>query len=462
VAPEARSSVYADGGTAAHEILKRCLEKGVDADLFLDTVIQVEDMAEPVQVDEEMVEAVQVVLDYVQKELDAGWELHGVEVRFDLSPLNPPGPMYGRADVVLKWPGQPARKFMNTAGQGQVSMPKPMKLKVIDLKYGVGVVVEVKRNSQLMYYALGAVVELNEIPAELTSVVVQPRAIHTDGIVREWSYPYEYLKEFKGALFTAAERTQDDDAPLAVGSWCRFCPAQAICPEQLRTAEETAQAEFAALVPIEDGESTQLPAPGALDAEHLTEVMEKAPIIEAWFKAVRNYVRERTEEGEDLGFKLVPKRGRRVWVDADRAEQEAVVALGDDAYAPRKLRSVTQMEKALKATGGKLPPEMWHMVSSGTNLVPNADPRPAVPALPAAAEEFEVEPLSEFVQEIQEELPPPVQPEPEEVEVTTWQVEVPDGDLFFVTGETVTEAKEEARVYLGVDRLPNHTQITPS
>lgn len=467
VAPDGKSSVYADGGTAAHEILKRCLEKSVDADLFLDTVIQVDDMAEPVMVDEEMVEAVQVVLDYVAKRLAEGWKLHGVEVRFDLSPLNPPGPMYGRADVVLIFEAVPATKFHDNAGHPRLTMPKPMKLEVIDLKYGVGVIVEVERNSQCMYYGLGAVVELNEVPGELTSTVIQPRAIHSDGIVRSWTYPYSELKAFKQELFAAAERTQDDDAPLAVGSWCRFCPAQAICPEQLSLAQATAQKEFGELVVVDEDAPAQLPTPSALDAEQLVDVMEKAPIVEAWLKAVRNHVRELTEAGEDTGYKLVPKRGRRLFVDMAQAEANMVNDLGDEAYAPRKLRSVTQAEKAYKAAGVKFPADAWHMVSSGTNLVPNSDPRPAVPALPSAAEEFEVEPISEFVQEIQEELPPVIEPEQEvvsdpEVEVTTWQVEVPNGDLFFVTGESVTEAKEEARIYLGVDRLPNHTQVTPS
>ena len=491
LAPDDKSSTYADGGTAAHEILKRCLEKGVDADLFLDTVIQVEDMGEPVEVDEEMVEAIQVVLDYVAKRLAEGWELLGVEVRFDLSPLNPPGPMYGRADIVLRRPAVAATKTHDNAGHPHITLPKPMKLEVIDLKYGVGVIVEVERNSQLMYYALGAVLATNEIPGEITSTVVQPRAIHVDGIVRSWTFDYSALKEFKTALFHAAERTQDEGAPLVVGSWCRFCPAQAICPEQLRTAEETARTEFGALVPIEDGESTiydQLPVPGALEAEHLTEIMEKAPVIEAWFKAIRTYVRDRTEEGEDLGYKLIPKRGRRLFVDMAQAEENMINDLGDAAWADRKLKSVTQAEKAYKAAGIKFPIDAWHMVSSGTNLVPNDDPRPAVPALPKPEEEFSVEGECEKglapvgmtpeevvglrTQTVQDAEHLAAQEEFEEVDVDadrrdpveqlkTWQVETPDGNLFYVTGDTVTEAKEEARRYLEVDRLPNHTEIVP-
>lgn len=459
-APPDKSSTYADGGTAAHEILKRCMEKGVDADLFLDTVIQVEDMSEPVTVDEEMVEAIQVVLDYVAKRLAEGWELHGVEVRFDLSPLNPPGPMYGRADVVLRRGGRVAEKVTHRSGQPMVQLPKPLMLEVIDMKYGVGVVVQVERNSQLMYYALGAVVALNEIPAELTSTVIQPRALHPDGIVRSWTYPYQELKDFKGELFAAAERTQDPGAPLVVGDWCRFCPAMAVCPAQLALAQDTAQAEFADLIVVEEGEvPAELPAPGALSRDELVDVLGKAHIVEAWLKSVRSYVRDQTEAGEDTGYKLIPKRGRRLFRDVDLAERNMVSDLGEDAYAPRKLKSVTQAEKSYKAAGVVFPGDAWHMVSSGTNLVPDNDPRPAVPALPAAAEEFEI------VGDCDKGLP--ITPEQEEesapeIELKVWEVQAPGHETFFVTGDTLTEAKEEARLTLQVARLPNHTNVTPS
>jgi len=511
LAPPDKGSVYASAGTAAHEIMERCLTNNVAPELFLDTIIQTDDMAHPITVDEEMCEAVQVVLDYVDLQIrEAGARLVGVEVRFDLSPLNPPGPMYGRADVVLQHPGIAPRRF-HKDGQLVVVMPKPGPLEVVDFKYGQGTVVEVERNSQLMYYALGAVVASNEIPAKLKSTVIQPRAPHTDGIVRSWEYEYSELKAFKEDLFTAAQATQHDDAPLNPGGWCKFCPALSVCPAQLERAQEAAGVDFS-VVPVE--EVTQMPAPEALGLEQLQRIMTAAPVVDAFLKAVASHLRDRTEAGEDTGYKLVPKRGRRLWRDEELVEREAERAgLGESAYAPRKLKSVTQMEKALKAEGGALPEDMWSMVSSGTNLVPNSDPRQALPPANAPPEaDFEVQVIVEEVPSTYDEqgqcekgLPPgvhaegvlevideasavivedgrnlevendltpgavvveaelmtPAEVEYHEVEPSMWMVEVGD-NMFFVEADSEAGARNEARAYLGVDRLPNHTRLTPS
>ena len=512
---ERKGSVYADGGTAAHEILSRCLVNDVAPDLFLDTVLQTSEMDQPITVDDEMIEAVGVALEYVAAQLEAGAKLLGVEVKFDLSPLNPPGPMYGRADIVLQHPGTPPRRFQQD-GKLMVVMPKPGLLEVIDFKYGVGVVVEVLENPQLMYYALGAVVATNEIPAKLKSTVIQPRAPHPDGIVRSYEYDYPELKAFKGALFGAAVATQDPDAPLTVGPWCQFCPALAVCPAQLERAQAVAEAEFDQVaVDIVADQDTNLPVPEALSLQRLQEVMVAAPVFESWLKAVASHLRDLTEAGEDTGYKLVPKRGRRMWRDEEQAERAAnMQGLGDLAYA-RKLKSVTQMELALKKAGrAAMDKDLWSMVSSGTNLVPNSDPRPALPPsnLPPEAD-FEVVDLPgpELDSTLDHSVGYKValaaaSGDEEEVdgvivvdvpimdtEVTTekytiraedavtlldvplteeesnapeivpemWMVE--DGDnMFFVQASDEAEAREEARVHLGVTRLPNHTRLTPS
>lgn len=506
-------SVYADAGIAAHAIMERCLTNGVRPELFLDTIIQVEDMRTPVTVDEEMCEAVSVVLDYVDSRVADGAILLGVEVKFDLSPLNPPGPMYGRADVVLRDPGTKPQRSIDHNGNIRVIMPKPGLLEVIDFKFGQGTIVEVEGNSQLMYYALGAVVATDEIPGKIRVTVIQPRAPHPDGIVRSWEFEYEELKAFKTVLFERAILTQDEDAPLTVGDWCRFCPALAICPAQHERAQLVAQAEFSQVaVDVEHEQETALPVPEHLSLEQLQEVMLGAPVFDAFFKAVTSHLRTLTEAGEDTGYKLVAKRGRRMWNDEAQVEYEAELAgLGDSAYAPRKLKSVTQMEKTLKAEGGELPEDLWSMVSNGTNLVPLDDPRDALPPPPSARDDFEVVELevvpdddpipavvaAELIEGLEAELPvvvvlkdgtveervvtaegvvvtekyfSPVQKGNgdeivvigDEIVVDTWMIEAGEDNMFFVAADNEIEAREEARVYLGVSRLPNHTKVTPA
>lgn len=387
-------------------------------------------------------------------------------------------------------------------------MPKPGLLEVVDFKYGQGTLVEVKGNSQLMYYALGAVVASNQIPARIRITVIQPRAPHPDGIIRSWVFEYAELKAFKNILFASAAASMEDDAPLTPGDWCKFCPALAICPAQHQRAQDVARTEFSAMVPLSDDvllevgeEQPALPAPEALTLGDLQEVMAAAPVYDAWIAAVRSHVRDLTEAGEETGYKLVPKRGRRLWKDEDVAERALVSALGEDAYAPRKLLSVTQAEKAARAATAMLPPDMWEMVSSGTNLVPLSDPREALPPPVKAADDFAVYDVSDPIQgnhgvlEVVDEasggaaalvamtleeveglaknfeVPANLEPgeivyespeeEAPEIIVNTWMVEAGD-KMFFVVADSEVEAREVARAELGVSRLPNHTQLTPT
>ena len=348
------SSSYAPEGTAAHALAERALRKGLDPDVWLDTEI------EEVLVTEEMCGAVRVFVDFVRREAAGEKELM-LEQRFDLSPLSPPAPMFGTSDAVI-W------------------NPKSRLLHVIDYKHGQGVAVAAIENTQLRYYALGAVIALQKQPRRIRMTIVQPRAAHADGIIRSDEIGFKELVLFKQSLFAAAVRTQDPDAPLVTGDHCRFCPALAVCPAQKAKAVEIAQSEFDVL-PI-DGP----PLPAQLTPEQLGKVLEVAPMIEDWIKAVRNHVSGIIDSGAQVeGWKLVPKRANRKWADEEYATGYLEEALGGDAYT-QKLISPAQAEKALKKIGSKLDDSLVVKESSGTNLVPDTDPRPAL--APSATEEF--------------------------------------------------------------------------
>lgn len=468
------SSSYADEGTAAHEIAARALEKGVDADLWLDTVVQTDGMREPVTVDEEMVEAAQVYVDYCRRRMNEAAQAEGmqswIETRFDLAPINPPGPMFGTADFALWSPPQKPRKVMDR-GTPVLTMPKPSLLEVVDYKHGSGVLVEAEGNPQLMYYALGAVVELKVKPDKIRVTVVQPRANHPDGIVRSWDFEWADLVEFRRELFERAVATQADDAPLTVGDHCRFCPAQAICPAQQALAEETAQEEFGALVVAEE---SPLVSPEALTLDQLLRAMEAAPLIEAWLSSVRKHVRHLTESGEETGFKLVAGRAMRRWVDEDQAEAWLEPVLADDAYK-KKLLSVAQAEKALKAIGMKLPDGIFNKVSNTQKLVPLDDPRPALPPPVAAEDEFEAGGLTEVLEaSIEMTAPEPEEDEyvPDTSAVTDeeiagleeldpeWVIKAPGMEPFTVKAPNEAAARRAAREMHGWSRLPNHTTVS--
>jgi hypothetical protein len=364
--PDSKSS-FAQEGTAAHSLAARALLKGLDADVWLDTEI------EGVLVTDEMCDAVQVYLDHVRERRVELAALGGttqdimVEQRFDLSPLNPPGEMFGTADCVL------------VGGNG-------IFIECDDYKHGVGVVVDAEENEQLMYYCLGALVELRGRitvkPEGFRVTIVQPRAFHPDGIIRSYEFGYDELLAFKKRLFAAAIETGKPDAPLAVGSWCRFCPALPVCPAQEAHAVELAQAEFSAL-PAE-----LPPPPERLSEEQILTVLNKGSIVIDWIREVYGYAQTLLEAGEPVpGWKLVPRRATRKWKDPVKATvwcEEHV----DEPYQDPKLKSPAQIEKELKAglpRGKKkqaavMLEESGHVTkeSSGNTIAPTADARPAV------------------------------------------------------------------------------------
>jgi hypothetical protein len=458
-------SIYAIEGTAAHEVATRCVEKDADPELFLDTVIQTDDMEQPIRVDEEMVEGAAVFKRHVEKRLEEGFEILGVETRFDLSDLNPPGPMFGRADLAMFKEREPLVKTLDG-----VRLPKPSILEVTDYKYGRGHVVEPEWNEQGLFYALGVVLATKKRADQVLITIVQPRAPHPEGIVRTWECSWQDLIDFKETLLEKARATQDPDSELVVGYWCDFCPALAVCPAKHEFAQEVARNTFQALVPVEEEEPVTLPVPEALPLERLQEVLAAAPGIEDWFKSIRNHMRTLTEAGEETGYKLVAKRGRRVWLDAADAERLLEARLGDEAFS-RKLRSVTQAEKALKLAGGNKSEieAMWEMRSSGTNLVPDEDPRPAIEPNVEAAKLFEpvdvsmtAAPPDPVLTEAWKQENDPRE-EGEEVEVgPMYQVTVPGGETIYVEAADETEARQAAREALGLERLPNHTNVTPT
>jgi hypothetical protein len=246
----------------------------------------------------------------------------------------------------------------------------------------------------LLYYALGTLLTLpDEYVARVKYVyitVVQPRAPHPDGIIRTQMLSLMEVLSFGGELLGAAEKTFADDAPVVSGDHCRFCPAKAICPTQYENAVAVAQQEFT--------EPLTLPEPETLSDEQLYLVLDKAGEVESWFRAVRAYVQDRLEKGEDFpGYKLVEKRKTRRWVASDKDVLFFAMnaGLAPEDVTVTSLRTPFALERKLKTVGvKKVPEDLVESRSTGYTLVPDTDPRPAqvvgpvndFPALPAAAD----------------------------------------------------------------------------
>lgn len=152
-----------------------------------------------------------------------------VEHRFDLSKIIPEG--FGTGDAVT-W-------------HEHVKL-----LRVYDFKYGSGHVVEVEKNEQFLYYALGALVSLGFPAKWIECVVVQPRAKHRRGPIRRWRFAASEILDFEADLVEKAARTRDPNAPLVPGSHCFFCPGRQLdkCPALKEKRQKEAESLFTPIV----------------------------------------------------------------------------------------------------------------------------------------------------------------------------------------------------------------------
>ncbi len=359
--PEGETSIHAIEGTAAHELAETCLRNPLKQPHdYIGTYIAVPGSEDAIEVTEEMADAVALFVDHVRAVLTQPGAQYGFEERVSLEALNPPQPMFGTTDA---W----------------VWMPDSGTLIIEDFKYGKGVLVEVENNPQLLTYALGTVLKLRVRPQQIMLVVVQPRAEHEDGPIRTAEISWEELVAFRQELMEAARAASAPDAPVGpVGDHCRFCRAKAICPAQRSTAVAVAQSEFDALP------AKGPPPPEALTQDQLIEVLSKAHYVEDWLASVREYAKRELEQGRPIpGFKLVAKRATRRWIDESAAEAwlRKKYRVGD--IFTKKMVSPAQAEKL-----GAVPAELIEAKSSGHNLAPESNPRPAITPGADAVDEF--------------------------------------------------------------------------
>lgn len=346
-APVSGSSEYASEGTEAHECHEFLLKNRAKF-----TAAQVQARKRwPDDMVDHAIDSVQFI---VNKAADAGKDAEILcETKVDLSFVAPE--MFGTVDAAI----------VDVFGT----------LWVIDYKYGAGVPVEVKDNSQLIYYALGIAHKYGYNFEEVILVVVQPRAEHIDGPIRWHQMSIDELMSWEFKFRDAAALTEDPLANLEPGDWCRWCPAKAICPSISDLALKQAQVDFAP----EQSPEVVLPVPNMIRPELLSNILQGIEKLETWIEGVKEHAFAVMSRGAKVpGFKLVQKRSIRKWIDPEKTAAKADMVYGDDAFE-RKLLSPAQFEKHVKTDGaGKFIAKHSSNESSGLTLVNESDKRPAV------------------------------------------------------------------------------------
>lgn len=325
---DSAAGLAAEEGTAAHEILERCMapDSGLEPMDFAGQKVVVGE--NEYEVNKNMIDALNIACNHVWDEMGKakaeGEVLTFIEESMKHSDHDL---MYGTVDV------------------GIVSLltgKQKVKIKILDYKHGAGVVVEPTK-AQTKYYAVlignrlmqDFVIESFDDIEEVEMTIMQPRIPHADGPLRKhtmtgselWQW---YIEE----LVPAMERTKDPNAILQIGEHCGFCPVNKAgrCPAII-----AATTEIMTAVP-----------PSMQDGETLGRNIEKIKFIAKMLPAYQEEAFKKALSGEKVwGQKLVDQIGNRVF--GDKAETAAAEIFGEQAYE-RKFKSPAQIEKL---EGGK-------------------------------------------------------------------------------------------------------------
>lgn len=336
-------SPYARQGTDAHELCQYLVEKELGRDV-----------TNPTQnlefYDAEMQEFAEGYCSFVMEQIAKAKEhcpdpLVCVEQKLDYS----------------KW-------VQEGFGTGDCVIVADDTLHIIDMKYGVGVLVSASGedgsgNSQLKCYALGALDTFGDLYdiRRIKLSIYQPRRENTDTF--EMSVE-ELLKWADEVLSPRAKLAYEGSGEFSAGEHCRFCRIKATCRKRAAYSLELAKYEFAE-------------AP-SLTSEEIAAILPQIDTLVSWADDLKAYALERALSGTAYpGFKLVEGRSVRKYTD-ETAVIDAVTTEGFDPFE-KKLLGITAMQKLLgKTKFDELLSGLIEKPKGKPTLVPESDKRPAV------------------------------------------------------------------------------------
>ena len=246
-------------------------------------------------------------------------------------------------------------------GTGDLVIVADGVLEVVDFKGGRGVRVEAERNSQLMLYGLGALLEFEALYdiRNVRMTIVQPRLNNistyettTDELIR-WAE-----KEVRPKALLAYEGKGE----FCAGEWCRFCRARYTCRKRSEYHMRLAERDFK--------------QPDLLTDEEILDILPVAESLNNWVADLIAYATQQAVDGKTWpGYKLVAGRSVRKYTSEAEVIRAATEAGYTDIYKTTLL-GVGDLEKRM---GRKKFSEVLgkYVVKpmGAPQLVPESDPR---------------------------------------------------------------------------------------
>ena len=235
-----------------------------------------------------------------------------------------------------------------------------------DFKFGFKPV-EVFQNWQAINYVAGILDSLGLTPDEENGIsvkirIVQPRAPHRDGPVREWSVTVPELLPLFETLHENAALTFTDRAQIQSGKHCEYCTARHACPAALTAG-----------VGLYEVATTPLPVELSVDALSfqfaiIQRAKEQISFLETGFEEqIKSLLRQGTQVP---GYALEPTFGRLQWSKPISEVIGLGKLLGIDLEKPTAITPKQAEELGLAPS---LVKEFSETLRTGVKIVSNTD-----------------------------------------------------------------------------------------
>lgn len=341
------ASAAADRGTVAHALLEIGLRLHMaPADLYRyegKAILQKIEgrRADHILVDEDMIEGVSHVIDYVNSYL-AKYPNADYEAECELDATGFVGkPSGGTSDLILH--------------------DLPRELVIVDYKNGVQHVDHVD-NHQLRIYGLGAIDRYSDkinLQTKIRTVIIQPNSRDNGSPVRETVYSYNDIIKFAELAASAAKEAYRKNPKRVPGEHCNYCRAAGACKTYGERALHQAALDFALI----SEDEPMLQDSQNLDNDELAKIIRALPMLKRWVQNIEDEAVRRILHGQDIPeYKLVPSSPHRRWKDTDTVVGQIVKYGGKELaefLAPRQPLSPAKMEKLLP----KLAPKNTKLLS---------------------------------------------------------------------------------------------------
>lgn len=333
-----RASPYAQQGTDAHELAAYKVQQALG--------MKVRDPTEDLEYfDQEMADCTDAYCAFVMEQLAEARKhcadpIVLVEQRLDFSRWVPEG-----------------------FGTGDACIVADDVLHVIDLKYGVGIMVDATQNPQTMCYALGLLEAFDGIydVSTVRMTIFQPRR---ENISTFEMSKADLLAWAENVLAPTAKLAFNGEGEFKAGDHCQFCTAKATCRKRTEYNLEMARYDFE--------------VPSELTDDEIAAILPRIDELIAWGGDVKEYALQQAVSGTHYpGFKVVEGRSVTRYTN-EEAVAAAVTAAGEDPYE-RKLLGLTAMKALLgKKRFDDILGGLTFKPPGKPTLVPESDKRPAM------------------------------------------------------------------------------------